>query len=36
LRALMRRHGFENFRREWWHYTFKGADTAEKLDQPID
>jgi zinc D-Ala-D-Ala dipeptidase len=36
LRALMRRHGFENFPREWWHYTYKGADTAEKLDQPID
>ncbi|MGJ0509437.1 MAG: M15 family metallopeptidase [Methylocystis sp.] len=36
LVALMRRHGFENFSREWWHYTFKGADRAERLDQPID
>lgn len=36
LVALMRRHGFENFPREWWHFTFKGADTAERLDQPID
>lgn len=36
LAALMRRHGFENFPREWWHYTFKGAENAERLDRPID
>ncbi len=36
LVTLMRRHGFENFSREWWHFTFKGADTVERLDQPID
>jgi zinc D-Ala-D-Ala dipeptidase len=22
LRDVMRRHGFENYRREWWHFTF--------------
>lgn len=36
LVSLMRRHGFANFPREWWHFTFKGADTAERLDQPIN
>jgi D-alanyl-D-alanine dipeptidase len=36
LVALMKRHGFENFPREWWHFTFKGAENAERLDQPID
>lgn len=36
LAALMRRHGFENYPREWWHYTFKGAESAERYDQPIE
>lgn len=36
LVELMRRHGFENYPREWWHYTYKGAESADRLDQPID
>lgn len=35
LVALMRRHGFENYPREWWHYTFKGAEKAEAYDAPV-
>jgi D-alanyl-D-alanine dipeptidase len=36
LVALMRRHGFENYPREWWHFTYKGADTAERYDAPVE
>ncbi|RTL81462.1 MAG: peptidase M15 [Hyphomicrobiales bacterium] len=36
LVALMRRHGFENYPREWWHYTFKGAENAESYDAPVN
>lgn len=35
LVSLMRRHGFENYPREWWHYTFKGAENAERYDAPV-
>ena len=31
----MRRHGFENFPREWWHFTYKGADGAPSYDVEI-
>jgi D-alanyl-D-alanine dipeptidase len=23
LKNVMERHGFENYEKEWWHYTFK-------------
>jgi D-alanyl-D-alanine dipeptidase len=36
LVALMRRHGFDNYPREWWHFTFKGVENAESYDAPID
>lgn len=36
LVALMRRHGFENYPREWWHYTFKGAGDAQGYDVEVD
>jgi D-alanyl-D-alanine dipeptidase len=35
LVALMRRHGFENYPREWWHFTYKGADGAPSYDAEI-
>ncbi len=28
LAALMRRHGFQNYPREWWHYSFPAAEPA--------
>lgn len=36
LAALMRRHGFENYPREWWHFTFRGAKNAKSLDAAIE
>jgi len=36
LVALMRRHGFENYPREWWHYTFKSAAGAPSYDLEVD
>jgi D-alanyl-D-alanine dipeptidase len=36
LVALMRRHGFENYPREWWHFTFKGATGAQSFDAEIE
>ncbi len=36
LAALMRRHGFENFPREWWHFAFRGAKNVESYDVPIE
>ncbi len=35
LVTLMRRHGFENYPREWWHFTYKGADGAPSYDAEI-
>jgi D-alanyl-D-alanine dipeptidase len=35
LVALMRRHGFENYPREWWHFAYKGADGAPSYDVEI-
>lgn len=33
----MRRQGFENYRREWWHFTFPGiARRGESADFPIE
>lgn len=31
----MRRHGFTNYRREWWHFSYNGADDGKAFDLPI-
>jgi D-alanyl-D-alanine dipeptidase len=36
LVALMRRHGFVNYPREWWHFTFGDAEKAPIYDAVID
>ncbi|PPD40917.1 MAG: peptidase M15 [Methylocystis sp.] len=36
LVALMKRHGFENYPREWWHYTFKAAGAATSYDFEVE
>lgn len=36
LVALMRRHGFENYPREWWHYTFKAPGNAPAYDAEVE
>ena len=36
LVALMRRHGFENYPREWWHFAYKGASGAPSYDVEIE
>ena len=32
LIALMGRHGFVNFDKEWWHFTLEGLDNVRPLD----
>jgi len=36
LVALMRRHGFVNYPREWWHFTYGDAEKAPTYDAEID
>lgn len=36
LVALMRRHGFANYPREWWHFAYKGAGAAPSYDVEIE
>lgn len=36
LLALMRRHGFANYPREWWHFTYKSAVAAPSYDVEIE
>jgi D-alanyl-D-alanine dipeptidase len=36
LVALMKRHGFANYPREWWHFTFHGAENAPSHDVEIE
>jgi zinc D-Ala-D-Ala dipeptidase len=36
LVALMRRHGFANYPREWWHFTYKGVEQAPSYDAEVD
>jgi D-alanyl-D-alanine dipeptidase len=31
----MRRRGFHNYAREWWHFTFPAADARQRYDFPI-
>ena len=33
---LMKRHGFSNYPREWWHFSFGGATNAPRLDAEIN
>ena len=35
LKALMEAHGFANYPREWWHYTFRGVVDPVYYDIPI-
>lgn len=36
LVALMRRHGFQNYDHEWWHFTYMSASHAPSLDVEIE
>jgi len=35
LVAIMRSHGFVNYKREWWHFSFPAADQKRAYDFPI-
>ncbi|MDO8878321.1 MAG: M15 family metallopeptidase [Pseudolabrys sp.] len=35
LLAAMRKHGFTNYRREWWHFAYNSADDGVAYDFPI-
>lgn len=35
LLDAMRKHGFANYKREWWHFSYPGADTRVAYDFPI-
>ena len=35
LVSAMRRHGFRNYFREWWHFSYRGATPAPAYDLPI-
>ncbi len=35
LVAAMRKRGFSNYFREWWHFTFAGGGAAQHYDVPI-
>jgi zinc D-Ala-D-Ala dipeptidase len=35
LLAAMRRHGFKNYFREWWHFSYAGVPPAPAYDFPI-
>jgi zinc D-Ala-D-Ala dipeptidase len=36
LVALMVKHGFENLRNEWWHFTFKGVADRKPVDFEVE
>jgi D-alanyl-D-alanine dipeptidase len=36
LLDAMRKHGFTNYKREWWHFSFNSADDGEAFDIPIN
>lgn len=36
LRTAMTRHGFKNYFREWWHYSYPAADPGVAFDVPIE
>lgn len=35
LLDAMRKHGFANYKREWWHFSFNRADDGVAFDTPI-
>jgi D-alanyl-D-alanine dipeptidase len=35
LRTMMQAHGFQNYAREWWHYTFTSVGKLSAQDIPI-
>lgn len=35
LLDAMRRHGFTNYKREWWHFSFNSADDGIAFNEPI-
>lgn len=35
LLEAMRKHGFNNYKREWWHFTYNSADDGAAYDVPI-
>jgi D-alanyl-D-alanine dipeptidase len=35
LVAVMQRHGFVNYRREWWHFKFESRQAGASFDFPI-
>jgi len=35
LVRVMQRHGFQNYTREWWHFTFGAADDGRSFDVPV-
>lgn len=35
LLEAMRKHGFTNYKREWWHFSYNGADGGAAYDLPI-
>ena len=34
LQAVMKKYGFKNYPKEWWHFTFQ-AKTGKALDIPL-
>ena len=36
LLDAMRKHGFANYKREWWHFSYRGADGGAAYDLPIE
>jgi D-alanyl-D-alanine dipeptidase len=36
LLQAMARHGFKNYKREWWHFSYPSADTRTPYDFPIE
>ena len=35
LKRAMSRHGFVNYAREWWHFTYPAADDGRSFDVPV-
>lgn len=36
LLDAMARHGFVNYKREWWHFSYPAADTRREYDFPVE
>ena len=35
LKRVMARHGFANYHKEWWHFTYGAADDGRSFDVPV-